>query len=77
MTLNMFRLTDRHKAAPKHLSDGSPVHSFRTLLQHISTRVRNACRSLIAGADSPIFTLDTLPDPIQRRAYELLKTIRV
>jgi transposase len=27
----------RHKAAFKHLSDGSPVHSFRTLLQHLST----------------------------------------
>jgi transposase len=67
----------QHKAASKHLADGSPVHSFRTLLQHLSTRVRNTCRSSNAGADSPTFTLDTLPDPIQRRAYELLKTIQV
>lgn len=67
----------QHKAASKHLADGSPVHSFRTLLQHLSSRVRNACRSLNTGADSPTFTLDTLPDPIQRRAYELLKTIQV
>jgi hypothetical protein len=67
-----------HKAASKVLPHGTPAHSFRNpLLQHLSTRVRNACRPFGAGSEASTFTLDTLPDPIQSHAYELLKTLQM
>lgn len=67
----------RVKAGSRQLTDGTPVHSFRTLLTHLSTRVRNVCRPAGNGGASPTFTLDTQPDATQQRAYELLKTIQV
>jgi transposase len=39
------------KAATHQLADGTRVHSFRTLLQDLSTIVRNSCR--IRGHDAP------------------------
>jgi hypothetical protein len=67
----------RGKASSRQLTDGTPVPSFRTLLTHLSTRVRNVCRPAGNGGVSPTFTLDTQPDTTQQRAYELLKTIQV
>lgn len=63
------------KAAEKTLDDGTPVHSFRTLLDHLRTIVRNLCRSPLAGKDSPTFSVDTIPSKEQRRALDLLATI--
>jgi len=65
------------KVHSKRLEDGSRVHSFRTLLTDLSTIVRNQCRQPGAGPEEPTFCLTTLPDAQQRKAYELLKTIRV
>ena len=67
----------RQKAQAKRLPDGSPVHSFRTLLIHLSTIVRNVCRPASTAHTAVTFTLDTQPDATQQRAYELLKTIQL
>jgi hypothetical protein len=62
------------KAATHRLADGTPVHSFRTLLQDLSSIVRNRCRTR-GQDDAPTFTLTTTPTPEQRRALDLLKRI--
>ena len=62
------------KAVTHRLADGTMVHSFRTLLQDLSTIVRNACR-VRGHEDAPTFTVTTTPSPEQRRAFELLKRI--
>lgn len=65
------------KVSSKTLDDGTPVHSFGSLLHHLSAIVRNACRRPGAPAYEPTFTLDTTPDAKQQQALELLKTIAV
>src|SRR2546422_3647153 len=65
------------KVHTKVLDDGTPVHSFPTLLKELSSIVRNVCRPRSAGAEAPTFELTTTPTPTQQRAYELLKTITV
>src|SRR5512143_38386 len=67
----------RQKVHTKHLADGTPVHSLRTLLIHLSTVVRNVCRPTGPTNTAPTFTLDTQPDATQHCAYELLKTIQL
>lgn len=64
-----------HKAHTHTLDDGSDVHSFHTLLHHLSTMVRSVCK--IPGTDAPAFEVSTTPNAKQHRAYELLKTISV
>jgi transposase len=65
------------KVFTKRLEDGSDVHSFRTLLGHMSTVVRNTCRRKGAGDNEPTFEMDTIPGPKQQKAYDLLATISV
>jgi len=65
------------KAASKTLDDGSPVHSFDTLLHHLSGIVRNTCRRKRADDAEPTFDVITTPDPCQRRALDLLEAITV
>jgi len=60
------------KAATHRTTEGTPVHSFRTLLEDLSTIVRNQCR-LRDVADAPAFTLTTTPTPAQRRALTLIR----
>ena len=64
------------KCALKKLPNGDEVHSFRTLLDALSTVVRNTC---VAPGDAPhqdnTFDVDTTPDQAQQRAYDLLQTI--
>jgi transposase len=58
------------------LDDGSPVHSFSTLMADLSTLVRNTCR--VPGAtDAPDFEVHTTPTPAQRRALDLIENIRM
>ncbi len=64
------------KVRTKRLPDGSPAHSFRTLLDTLSALVRNTCRRREAPADEPTFHMATPPDARQQRAYDLLTTIR-
>jgi hypothetical protein len=66
-----------HKAQTHTLSDGTPAHSFRTLIEELSTIVRNTCRTAKAAAQAPTFTIVTQPNRIQQRALELLNTITV
>ncbi len=65
------------KVHRKVLDDGTPVHSFSTLLKELSRIVRNVCRQRGAGPEAPTFEIVTTPSPTQQRAYDLLKTIVV
>jgi len=65
-----------NKVATHTLGDGSPAHSFRTLLHELSTIVRNTCQP----ADGPTqltFQMTTVPNPTQQRALQLLNSITV
>ena len=65
------------KASTKTTSDGTRTHSFRSLLDNLSTLVRNTCtRPHAADADAP-FDVDTKPSQLQRRALDLIKTIQL
>ena len=64
------------KAHTKTTADGSPAHSFHTLLASLATIVRNTCRRKGAHENEATFSLDTLPSPQQRRAMELLTTLK-
>lgn len=66
-----------HKIASKRLGDGSPVHSFQTLLHHLGEIVRNTCRCPNAGPEAPIFHKTTSPNAKQRQALDLLSSITV
>lgn len=64
------------KVASGILEDGSPVRSFRALLDEMGTIVRNTC--VTRGAKvAASFDLVTVPTPAQRRALELLHRITV
>ena len=65
------------KVHTKVLDDGTPVHSFQTLLKQLSSIVRNVCRPRSVGPAAPTFDIVTTPSPTQQRAYDLLKTIAV
>jgi transposase len=63
------------KVATKTLPDGAPAHSFRTLLELLSTIVRNSCRAPGVPAGTPTFTVVTTPSVEQQRAMNLLENI--
>ena len=65
------------KAARHTLDDGTPVHSFSTLMTELATIVRNTCRTPNAGPDAPTFEVLTTPNAKQQRAFELLRQIRL
>jgi len=65
------------KAATHTLDDGTPAHSFATLQQELATMVRNTCRAPNATDSAPTFEITTIANPKQRRALDLLRTIRV
>jgi hypothetical protein len=65
------------KVASHTLDDGTPAHSFATLLAELATIVRNTCRTPNAGVNAPTFELLTTPNLTQQRAFELLHKIRV
>jgi transposase len=65
------------KIARRTLADGSPVHSFRTLLQDLSTLVRNTCEALAGPRSGLTFQMTTTPNPAQQRALQLLQAITV
>jgi hypothetical protein len=58
------------KAATKRTADGSPVHSFHTLLADLATLTLNQVRPL--GPDGATVEILTTPTPLQQRAFELL-----
>ena len=61
------------KVAAHTLDDGTPAHSFSTLMAELSTIVRNTCRT--PGRDGPTFNLTTTPNAKQQRAFEMLEQI--
>jgi hypothetical protein len=65
------------KAASKRLADGSPAHSFSTLLKELGTIIRNTCRRKNASVDENTFTIDTTPSTKQREALALIKAIQM
>jgi transposase len=65
------------KASSKELDDGSEVHSFRTLLHHMSTITRDVCRQHGDGETSHTFTIDTTPNEKQQQVFDLLDQISV
>ncbi|MCC7380706.1 MAG: IS1634 family transposase [Deltaproteobacteria bacterium] len=64
----------RRKAATKKAADGSVLHSFSTLITHLSAIVRNHCRRKGATNAEPRFEMTTRPDPTHRRAIKLLES---
>jgi transposase len=64
------------KVASRMLDDGTPVHSFSTLLAELSTIVRNTCRTPGAAPDAPSFAVLTTPTAEQRRALELIEQLQ-
>lgn len=65
------------KAARHTLADGTPVHSFATLMAEMAGIVRNTCRIPNAGADAPTFTVITTPNAKQQRAFDLIQQIQL
>ena len=65
------------KVRSKQLSDGSPAHSFQSLLRNLATIVRNTCKCRDAEAGAPAFTIDTQATLTQQKAFQLLKKIRL
>jgi transposase len=58
------------KASSKRTADGTPVHSFRTLLLDLATIAKN---TVVAGTgDDRAFTVITSPTDTQQRALSLL-----
>jgi hypothetical protein len=65
------------KVARRTLKDGSPVHSFRTLLHELSTIVRNTCEACAGDSSGSTFQMTTTANPAQQRAMQLLQSITV
>lgn len=66
----------RRKALTHQRDDGTPAHSFRTLVEELATIVSNTCRLPGSTSDTANFTILTTPNPLQRRARELIDSIR-
>ena len=64
------------KAATHRMVDGTPLHSFRTLLENLATIVRNRCRPR-GQDDASLFSLTTTATAEQHHAMALLKEITV
>jgi len=64
------------KVQSRTLGDGTPVHSFQTLLKVLEGVVRNTCRAPDADKDTPAFELTTTPNEKQKRALELIDQIK-
>lgn len=60
----------RDKASLKTTVDGSPVHSFHTLLDDLTTICKNTVR--VNDSTQPTFSLITTPTELQRKALQLL-----
>jgi transposase len=65
----------KRKVSTHRLEDGTPAHSFRTLLDELGTVVRNTCRTRGSDDNAPTFEIVTTANPKQARATELLQTI--
>jgi hypothetical protein len=64
------------KVHSKKLEDGSPAHGLHTLLNELSTIVRNICSTPGTGEDAPVFEVLTEKNDKQQAAYQLIEEIR-
>ena len=64
------------KAATHALADGTPAHSFATLMAELATIVRNTCRAPSAGLDAPTFEVTTTAELKHQRALALVQAIQ-
>lgn len=64
------------KVLSHSLEDGTPAHSFQTLLKTLEGVVRNTCRTPSAAQDAPAFEVTTTPNEKQKRALELIAQIK-
>jgi len=72
------RSAQAHRKASSHqLEDGTPAHSFRTLMEELATIVRNTCHIPNNGATAPSFRIVTTSTRKQQIALDLLNTIIV
>ncbi len=68
----------KRKKATWRAADGTPLHSFRTLLEDLASVTRNVCCAKgPSGTRRAEFELDTQLSAEHARALELLKGIRV
>jgi transposase len=65
-----------NKVLSRTLDDGSPVHSFQTLMAQLQSIVRNTCRTPGSAADAPTFDITTTPNLTQKRALDLINQIK-
>ncbi len=65
------------KVLIRTLEDGSPTHSFQTLMKELETVVRNTCRTPKSAGDAPSFEVTTTPSDKQKRALELIGQIKM
>ena len=65
------------KAVRHTLDDGTPAHSFSTLMAELATLVRNTCRTPNAAPDTPTCEVLTTPNAKQQRALKLIENIRL
>jgi len=64
------------KVNNRTLDDGTPAHSFQTLLSDMQTVVRNTCRTPKSPSDAPTFQITTTQNDKQKRAIELISQIK-
>ena len=60
------------KASRRQLPDGTPTHSFRTLLEHLATLTRNQVHLIDPSGRQTTAELLATPTPLQRRAFDLV-----
>ena len=65
------------KVAKRSLDDGSPVHSFKTLLAELANITKSSYKTKDSVATAPHFEMMTTPNAKQAHALALIKTIQV
>ena len=65
------------KVHSRTLEDGTPAHSYATLMKDLETVVRNTCRTPKSAGDAPSFQITTIPTDKQKRALELIGQIKM
>jgi len=65
------------KVRSRTLEDGTPTHSFQTLLREMETVVRNTCRTPKSASDAPTFQVTTTQNEKHKHALELIDKIKM
>jgi transposase len=66
----------QEKVVSRTVADGTPVHSFSTLMAELGSIVRNTCHTPGAGPEAPTFEIVTTPNATQRHALDLIRQIQ-